>query len=130
MTKPRARYQGVTERGTTESVSPPSPRCNRRRSLEERREKHQGETAAARLGSPHRPFFDTEDNCEQKLCQELPRQAVFLNERRQVDRRTRLPFKHRIQAKGPRCEEHDDSRDEQNHADRNHKKDAPRLDKG
>lgn len=25
MTKPRARYQGVTERGTTESASPPSP---------------------------------------------------------------------------------------------------------
>lgn len=37
MTKPHARYQGVTERGATESASPPSPRCNRRRSLEERR---------------------------------------------------------------------------------------------
>lgn len=75
MTKPRARYQGVTERVTTESASPSSPRYNRRKSLEERREGHQGETAAARSGSPHRLFFDTEDNCEQKLCQELPRQA-------------------------------------------------------
>lgn len=75
MAKPRARYQGVTERGAAENASPPSPRCNRRRSLEERREGHQGETAAARLGSPHRPFFNTEDNCEQKLCQELLRQA-------------------------------------------------------
>lgn len=74
MTKPRARYQGVTERGAAESVSPPSPRCNRRRSLEERREKHR-ETAAARSGSPRRPFFNTEDNYEQKLCQELLRQA-------------------------------------------------------
>mgnify|MGYP007010806355 CR=1 FL=1 len=74
MTKPLARYQGVTERGATESVSPPPPRCNRR----ERPKKETmiaGETAAARLGSPHRLFFDTEDNCEQKLCQELLRQA-------------------------------------------------------
>ena len=75
MAKPRARYQGVTERGTTESASPPSPRCNRRRSLEERREGHQGETAAAESGSPHRLFFDTEDSCEQKLGQEPLRQA-------------------------------------------------------
>lgn len=42
MAKPRARYQGVTERGATESASPPSPRCNRRSGLEERREKHRG----------------------------------------------------------------------------------------
>lgn len=71
MAKPRARYQGVTERGTTESASPPSPKEKPRRKAREASR----ETAAARLGSPHRLFFDTEDNCEQKLCQELPRQA-------------------------------------------------------
>ena len=58
------------------------------------------------------------------------RQAVFLNERRRVDRRTRLLFKHRVQAKGPRGKKHDDNRHEQNCADRDHEDEAPRLDKG
>lgn len=74
MAKPRARYQGVTERVTTESASPPPPMQSeewpRRKAREASRE-----TAAARSGSPHRPFFNTEDNCEQKLGQEPLRQA-------------------------------------------------------
>lgn len=74
MTKPRARYQGVTERVTTESASPPPPMQSKEWPRRKAREALR-ETAAARLGSPHCLFFDTEDNCEQKLCQELPRQA-------------------------------------------------------
>ena len=74
MAKPRARYQGVTERVTTESASPPPPMQSKEWPRRKAREASR-ETTAARLGSPHRPFFNTEDNCEQKLCQELLRQA-------------------------------------------------------
>lgn len=74
MTKLRARYQGVTERGATESASPPSPNAaegeaskKSARSIK-RKESHQSRLAG-------RSLRNTEDNCEQKLCQELPRQA-------------------------------------------------------
>lgn len=74
MTKPRARYQGVTERGTTESASPPPPDAIEGEASKKGAEASR-ETAAAKSSSPRRPFFNTEDNCEQKLCQELLRQA-------------------------------------------------------
>lgn len=74
MAKPRARYQGVTERDATESASPPPPDAIEGEASKKGARSIEG-NAAARLGSPHRLFFDTEDNCEQKLCQELPRQA-------------------------------------------------------
>lgn len=74
MTKPRARYQGVTERGATESASPPPPDAIEGEASKKGARSIEG-NGGARSGSPRRPFFNTEDNCEQKLCQELLRQA-------------------------------------------------------
>lgn len=75
MTKPRARYQGVTERGAAEScITAISPM----QSKEKPRRKAQGTSrrnGSRQVRPPRCPFFNTEDNCEQKLCQELLRQA-------------------------------------------------------
>ncbi len=76
MTKPRARYQGVTERVTTESASPPSPpdAIEGEASKKGARSIEGNGGGQVRRSSPPL-FFNTEDNCEQKLCQELLRQA-------------------------------------------------------